>query len=571
MAKAANLKVKATMDNSGLKEGVRGAKAAIRDFEKTGSDALGKLGDAFGVNTGKVGQMSSAIKGLGVKLTESSNAGSQAFGKLLVGANGLAAGLAGIGIAGVVAGFKLLNEEATAFKNTVQGAHIDMMTTAYIDTYRQVLHDFNSETGKSVAEAEASWKKSWAGFIANLKATILAAGKNVVDGKTGSIPLAITTTSIASSAANQAASEAEKIAKNIFDIQRRISDQSVEWARLEREIAEQKRIAYDKTVDTATQQAALARAAELINQRFGEEAELRKQLADLQVQYNDLASSSIADIDKANQLRIQEEATLARLNNALRELSERQASVAAQAQKEAQAREQALAAAKAIEASRASIADWGSLPQPDMSRLLPDKASQNLAVKVTPELDTSMELPGLAVKVTPELDATAVVDISSELESLLTSSMENVGMTVGNLIGDLATGGDAWGNFANSAISAFGDMAISVGKMAISTGAATLGIKAALESLNGWVAIAAGTALIALGAAVKQGMSNVASGNYSASANVASSGSYGSSQTVNTGFDIRPMNIKVTGKLVGSGSSLVAVIENENIRKDHTT
>lgn len=558
MAKAANLKIKATMDNSGLKDGVRGAKAAIRDFEKTGSDALSKLGDSFGVNTGKVEQMSSAIKGLGVKLTESSNAGSQALGKLLVGANGLAAGLAGIGIAGVVAGFKLLNEEATAFKNTVQGAHIDMMTTAYIDTYRQVLHDFNSETGKSVAEAEASWKKAWAGFAANLKTTILSAGRNILDGTRGAVPLAITTTSIASSAANQAASEAEAIAKNIFDVQRRISDQSVEWARLEREIAEQKRIAYDKTVDTATQQAALVRAAELINQRFGEEAELRKQLADLQSRYNDLASSSIADIDKANQLRIQEEATLARLNNALRELSERQASVAAQAQKEAQAREQALAAAKALEASRASLADWGSLPQPDMAALLPIGASQ-------------MELPGLAVKVTPELDTDAVVDISSELESLLTSSMENVGMTIGNLIGDLATGGDAWGNFANTAISAFGDMAISVGKMAVSTGTATLGIKAALESLNGWVAIAAGTALIALGAAVKQGLSNVATGNHSASANVASAGSYGSSQNLNTGFDIRQMDIKVTGKLVGSGSSLVAIIENENIRKEHTT
>ena len=559
MAKAANLKVKATMDNSGLKDGVRGAKAAIRDFEKTGSDAMSKLGNAFGVNTGKVEQMSSAIKGLGVKLTESSNAGSQAFGKLLVGANGLAAGLAGIGIAGVVAGFKLLNEEATAFKNTVQGAHIDMMTTAYIDTYRQVLHDFNSDTGKSVAEAEASWKKSWAGFAANLKATILSVGKNILDGTPGSIPLAIATTSIASSAANQAASEAEAIAKNIFDVQRRISDQSVEWARLEREIAEQKRIAYDKTVDTATQQEALVRAAELINQRFGEEAQLRRQLADLQSQYNDLASSSIADIDKANQLRMQEETTLARLNNALRELSERQASVAAQAQKEAQAREQALAAAKALEASRASLADWSSLSQPDMTAVLPTGASQ------------MEELPGLAVKVTPELDTDAVVDISSELESLLTSSMENVGMTIGNLIGDLATGGDAWGNFANTAITAFGDMAISVGKMAVSTGTATLGIKAALESLNGYVAIAAGTALIALGAAVKQGLRNVASGNYSASANVASAGSYGSSYNINTGFDIRQMNIKVTGKLVGSGSSLVAIIENENIRKEHTT
>lgn len=557
MAKAANLKVKATMDNSGLKDGVRGSKAAIRDFEKTGSDALSKLGDAFGVNTGKVEQLSSAIKGLGVKLTESSNAGSQAFGKLLVGANGLAAGLAGIGIAGVVAGFKALNDEATAFKNTVEGANIEMATAAYVNTYKQVIYDFNKELGQGVAETESRWKK----FVGSIGPTMKAAFK------TGAV-FAVNDNFVNEGAlqtlydliekAQEAGTKASEYQSQIYDSTKDLVNKAVEWARMEREIAEYKRIAYDKTQSLATQQEALNKANELIVKRYSEEAEILKTMADSQAELNKLASSSLEDVRKENEYRINSENASKRLNDALRELSERQASVAAQAQKEAHAREQALAAAKALEASRASLADWGSLPQPDMTALLPTGASQ-------------MELPGLAVKVTPELDTNAAVDISSELESLLTSSMENIGMTIGNLIGDLATGGDAWGNFANTAISAFGDMAISVGKMAVSTGAATLGIKAALESLNGYVAIAAGTALIALGAAVKQGLSNVAAGNYSASANVASAGSYGSSQNVNTGFDIRQMNVKVTGKLVGSGSSLVAVIENENIRKEHTT
>jgi hypothetical protein len=177
------------------------------------------------------------------------------------------------------------------------------------------------------------------------------------------------------------------------------------------------------------------------------------------------------------------------------------------------------------------------------------------------------------VPVVPVLDTEAVIDLSQQLESVLTGTLENIGAGIGNLIGDLATGGDAWGNFANMAISTFGDMAITIGKMAVSTGVATLGIKAALESLNGYVAIAAGVALIALGSAVKAGLSNVAAGNYNASTNVASAtGNYGAgSSPINTAFENREMTIKVTGTLRAEGSQLVSVIENERTRLAHTT
>ena len=168
-------------------------------------------------------------------------------------------------------------------------------------------------------------------------------------------------------------------------------------------------------------------------------------------------------------------------------------------------------------------------------------------------------------------DTKALTDITQELQMVMTSAFESIGTSVGALIGDLATGGDAWANFSNSAISAFGDMAIAVGKMAIQTGVATLGIKAALEFLNGYVAIAAGVALVALGTAVKQGMSNIANGGggYSASTYVASSG-YGTSNNFNN-FERQEVEVKVTGTLRGEGSQLVSVIENEQIRKNHTT
>lgn len=553
-----NLKVRATMDNADLKKKSQESKAALRDLQTAGTDAVNKLGEAFGVNTGKINQMVSSLRGLGMRLEESGNAGQKAFGKMLQGVNGFTASLAGIGIAGIIAGFKALNDEATAFKNTMAGASIDVQTAAYVDTYRQVLHDFNAATGKNVAEAQASWTKAWAKFTANLNYAIVSgsigAGQSVLGGLASIFTGGDTE---ATDQANRAASEAERLAGRMFDLQRRISDQTVVWARWEREIAEQKRIAYDKTVDTATQQAALAKSIELIRDRYKEEAILRGQLADLQEQYNSLAKSSVADIDKANQLRMQEEATIARMNNALRELSERQATVTLNAQKEAQARAEALAAAQQLAQSRADLAAWGQMA----ASVGPIGAPQAEALTT----------PGIAVPVVPQLEESSVIDLTNELQSMVSSSFETIGVSIGELVGDLATGGDAWSNFANTAVSAFGDMAIAVGKLAISTGTATLGIKAALESLNGYAAIAAGVALVALGSALKAGLSNIAGGNYNTSSSVASStGSYGSS-SLGTAFETREINVKVSGELHANGNVLSAVIENEKKRRDHTT
>lgn len=558
MAKGVNMKVNMTADNSDLVQKSRESKKALQDFSKVGDDALSKLGEAFGVNTGKIEQMSSALRGLGTKMSESGNAGTAAFGKLLTSVGGLSTAIAGIGIGAVVTGFKMLNDEAENFKSTVAGANMEMATAAYIDTYRQVIHDFNREVGQGTAEAQSSWKKFWGTIGAGMKAAFQTGAVAGAAAPGDFNNQALVTYNNLLTEAGQKARTAEEISNEMYEVTRQISDKTVEWARMEREIAEYKRIAYDKTLSTAQQQEALSKAVELITQKFGEQAELQGRLADLQAEYNSLAESSVADIDKANQLRVQAENVTALMNNALRELSERQASVAANAQKEAEARRLSAEAMQKMAAEQKALKEWGSISE---GNTLKDSLPGRLAA---PDA-------GIAVPVTPVLDTESVVDITNELQSVLTSAFDSIGTSLGGLIGDLATGGDAWNNFTNSAISAFGDMAVSIGKMAISTGVATLGIKAALESLNPYVAIAAGTALVALGMAVKSGLSNIASGSYSSSASVATSGNYGSSTSVSTRFDTRDINIKVRGNLYASGNQLMAVIENENNRKNHTT
>lgn len=559
MAKGANMKVNMTADNSDLVRKSKESKQALKDFEKVGDDALSRLGEAFGVNTGKIEQMRSALRGLGTKMSESGNAGVAAFGKLLTSVGGLSTAIAGISIGAVVAGFKILNDEAENFKNTVAGANMEMATAAYIDTYRQVIHDFNREIGQGTAEAQSSWKKFWGTIGAGMRAAFQTGAVAGAAAPGDFNNQALVTYNNLLTEAGQKARTAEEISNEMYQVTRQMSDKTVEWARMEREIAEYKRIAYDKTSSTVQQQEALNKAVELITQKYGEQAELQGKLADLQEEFNSLAESSVADIDKANQLRVQSENVTASMNNALRELSERQASVAANAKKEAEARQASLEAMQKMAAEQKALRDWGTISE---GNTLKDSLPGQLAA---PDA-------GIVVPVTPVLDTDAVTDITNELQSVLTSAFDSIGSALGSLIGDLITGEDAWDNFGNEALSAFGDMATSVGKMAISIGVTTLAIQGSLTTLNGWAAIAAGTALVALGMAVKTGLSNIASGNYSASASVATSGNYGSSTSVlATSFDEREVNVKVTGSLYASGNQLMAVIENENNRKNHTT
>lgn len=557
--KSAELKVKATMDNSDLKKKSKESKEALRDFAKVGEDAVNTLGNAFGINVGKIDQMVSSVRGLGAKLTESGNAGTAAFGKMLSSISGVSAGIAGLGIAGAVAGFKLLQSEAENFKQTVAGANMELATTAYIDTYKQVIHDFNRDLGKGFAETESGWKKFWGTIGSTMKASFTTGAYAAAEMPGYFDNQALVNYNNLLTDAEAKGKDAARLQGEILDLTDKLSEKSVQWEATERTIAELKRKAYDTTVDTLERQEALAEVQKLTKERYQEEYDIREKIATKTHELNELAESSREAVHQEHELRKQADRVMTGMEDKLRELLEKQATLTKQAQKEAQARKEAAEYAAMIAQSRADLQAWK------------DQATITNPLNLPTEV-AALETTGLAIPVTPELDTSAIIDISNELQSIMSYTFESMGSTIGNLIGDLATGEEAWGNFANSAISAFGDMAISVGKMAIATGTATLGIKAALESLNGYVAIAAGVALVALGTAVKSGLSNIAAGNYGSAGAVASStGSYGSSTGLGTAFETRDITVNVKGSLRADGNQLLAVIENENTRRQHTT
>ena len=199
------------------------------------------------------------------------------------------------------------------------------------------------------------------------------------------------------------------------------------------------------------------------------------------------------------------------------------------------------------------------------------------SVTVLPRVDAdywkdtiTAQLGDITIGIGVKADTEQIHDITNEVTSLLESGVARTGEIIGNLVGTLAGGGDAWGDFKSAALAAFGDMAIAVGKIAISMGVAAAGIDVALKDTGQWyIAVAAGAALVALGAAVKSSLSAVASGDYSAGGG-GYSGGYSSAGSNGGGYETRDVKVYLTGTLEADGDKLITVINNTNNRNYYT-
>ena len=225
-----------------------------------------------------------------------------------------------------------------------------------------------------------------------------------------------------------------------------------------------------------------------------------------------------------------------------------------------------------VHAKWATIADAGAITG-GVSPTFPGVITPKLTV--LPQVDAeywketiTAQLGDFTIGIGLKADTEKIHDITREVNSLLESSITRTSEIIGNLVGTLAGGGDAWGDFKSAALSAFGDMAIAVGKIAIQVGLADAGIEAALSSGQWYAAIAAGAALVALGSAVKSSLSAVANGDYSA-AGGSYSGGYSSSGS-NNGYETRDVTVNVTGTLQANGDQLIAVINSTNKKNYYT-
>lgn len=572
MANAPQMKIPIGADTQDFEKGARRVKQEMKDLDKVSSDAFASIGSALGVDTGKLGQFSNAIQGLGQKFTKMGTEGATAFGSILQTVGPLAAGIAGLGIGAATVAFKALNSEAEAFKNTVAGANMELRTNAYTSTYAQVLHDANSSIGRQFASSVSGWKEAWGRFKSNISTGFAVA----ITTEMGEIGDNVRAFADAMQKADAAGIEARRITDNIFALERRRKEQAVEIAKINAEIADKMAIARLHSNSIADRQKAISDIEALIGQKKTMTVTLEQQLAKLYADRSALASDDVAAADAtlAQQQRAfdaqrtiqQEQNALARIKN---ELANKNAAANAAAAKSAKEEADAIARIKAIREAGGVMSVSGG---PMLNNMV---VAPEIKLEAKPEEVSQFKAHLLAdlgdIKIAFALDPDSVDkwrDITREMESLASDMAVSIGESLGQLAGALINGSNPWEAFANSAISALGDLAISVGKIAISTGVSAIAIKASLTTLQGYAAIAAGVALVALGTMVKSGLSSIASGNYSASAGVVSAGSYSSGSG---DYVQRDVYVNVTGTLRADGDELVAVLNNTDKKNYLTT
>ncbi len=548
MANAPQMKIPIQADTSDFDKGAKKVKQEMKDLNKVSSDALASIGNALGVDVGKLQQFSSALSGLGNKLAQTGREGTTAFGNISNSVASVAAGIAGLGLAAAIVAFKQLNAEADAFEQTIQGGIIKAQTEAYTSTVRQAIRD-QQGTGKNFAGFRQYVKEVWADTMAAFQS-----GFN----------------SDVYQAALNAGGRAKEIAGELYNLEIQRKNNSVEVSRLEAEIAKQREIMSDTTRTAAEREQALARAKELINQKANLQLPIERQIRNLIIEYNGLASTTLKDYDAEIAAKQSVNNLLTQQSTELRSLERQQGAITNAAEKERDARKE-IADLSArwnlfLGDKLERVGGGGYAAFEDVSLAFQNFSTQIMA-------DAQVMVP---VKLAPPSQANrdevvnTVTDISQELESIVASAAEKMGEIFGTLAADLSNGENAWQSFESAAVNAFADMAVAVGKIAIEAGTASLGIQKALQlSPSGaYMAIAAGVALVALGAYAKQSLANVASGNYAAGAGAVTSSS------TNVGsydYEQRDVHVNVTGTLTADGDELVAVINNTKKKNLLTT
>lgn len=561
-----NLKVKVGADTSDFTKGMDATKKELRSFDQVSSNALSKLASAFGVNIGQVQKFQEAIAGAASKMSQLGGEGAKALSSVVASAGKAATAIGAIGVGAAVTAFKLLNEEAQAFKNTVEGANIELQTQAYLDTYRQFMHDYRAETGKTLAETESEFKKWWGRTWQNAKSfgvnAIIAPQFSGTNTLAATFAAAATETRKMADLADVAGATAENAAGVIYDLQRQQSDNARRWAQLERQIAEYRRIASDREEGALARANAINQAKELTNKLYAEQYNLALMIADMIELQSSQSGDSVAEADALNKAQADaEQIEQQRIDN-LRTLERLQATITKQAQSEAVARrETADAIAKGVSRMQEYATAQIEMSVSDES-VAALKGKLQEAVAVAP-----VQVPvGIDTKPAEQ----AVLDLNDVIQQTMVEGIEGIAEAIGTLLGNLMTGEGGVADFGRDVLEMVGTFAQKFGKVLVAFGVAAEAFRASLKPpFNGIAAIIAGGLLIAAGAAVKA----VASSMSSSMGGASSAGSYVASSAMLGGMDYnnRTLQVEVTGTLTANGSQLVAVLNNENNRKYYTS
>lgn len=599
------LKVSVDADASGFKKEMAAAKKSTEEFSKAADEMSDSLEDALGVPISSVTKIGDKLKAAGVLMKSFATDGEKSFQTVALGAKMVSNAVAGIGLAGLLAAFKSINAEAERFRGTMQGAAVAAQDEAWKNTYKQYVSD-QVGIGEKAVDSINGWSKFWT----KLGAAWTLALKNGFAGEQYYGEMAEEASRIGEGA-DDAAKKAAAYAKVIFDTIEGIKDKQIEWKNSLSEVAALMLTASDKSKTVQERQEAVAKAIALQKQVSGDQIAMQKTLADNIKAQNDLASSSVEDMDRQRSAYAAVEDLSRDLNQRLREMTSLQNEIANSAAVTEQKWRDGVNKAiyigmtelakfnaemeKAMEMRDKMAMDNIAAPLKSMSASLTGRADNGKGLMGGINLDDSA-LKGL--RQLTQFDTSAVDGLLSKIDpSKLSESFKGYYNFLDEMIkatddankalNDAIVGGisDSFQYLANcvagldelsgagmmnALLSPLAEAAIKMGEIMVSAGLASEAFKSMLT--NPYTAIAAGAALIAVGAAAKAGLQaaiNSATGTSYVASTVASSG-YSNNSSNDRSWE-REMTLHVTGTLQADGSKLVAVLNNEANRKRYTT
>lgn len=599
------LKVSVDADASGFKKEMAAAKKSTQEFSKAADEMSDSLEDALGVPISSVTKIGDKLKAAGVLMKSFATDGEKSFQTVALGAKMVSTAVAGIGLAGLLAAFKSINAEAERFRGTMQGAAVAAQDEAWKNTYKQYVSD-QVGIGEKAVDSINGWSKFWT----KLGAAWTLALKNGFAGEQYYGEMAEEASSIAEGA-DDAAKKAAAYAKVIFDTIEGIKDKQIEWKNSLSEVAALMLTASDKSKTVQERQEAVAKAIALQKQVSGDQIAMQKTLADNIKAQNDLASSSVEDMDRQRSAYAAVEDLSRDLNQRLREMTSLQNEIANSAAATEQKWRDGVN--KAIDIGMTELAKFNAEMEKAMEmrdKMAMDNIAaplKSMSASLTGRADNGKGLTGginideealKGLQQLTQFDTSAVDGLLSKIDpSKLSDSFEGYYNFLDEMIkatddankalNDAIVGGisDSFQYLANcvagldelsgagmmnALLSPLAEAAIKMGEIMVSAGLASEAFKSMLT--NPYTAIAAGAALIAVGAAAKAGLQaaiNSATGTSYVASTVASSG-YSNNSSNDRSWE-REMTLHVTGTLQADGSKLVAVLNNEANRKRYTT
>lgn len=599
------LKVSVDADASGFKKEMAAAKKSTEEFSKAADEMSDSLEDALGLPISSVTKIGDKLKAAGVLMKSFATDGEKSFQTVALGAKMVSTAVAGIGLAGLLAAFKSINAEAERFRGTMQGAAVAAQDEAWKNTYKQYVSD-QVGIGEKAVDSINGWSKFWT----KLGAAWTLALKNGFAGEQYYGEMAEEASRIGEGA-DDAAKKAAAYAKVIFDTIEGIKDKQIEWKNSLSEVAALMLTASDKSKTVQERQEAVAKAIALQKQVSGDQIAMQKTLADNIKAQNDLASSSVEDMDRQRSAYAAVEDLSRDLNQRLREMTSLQNEIANSAAVTEQKWRDGVN--KAINIGMTELAKFNA--EMDKTLEMRDKMAmdniaaplKSMSASLTGRADNGKGLMGginldeealKGLKQLTQFDTSAVDGLLSKIDpSKLSESFEGYYNFLDEMIkatddankalNDAIVGGisDSFQYLANcvagldeisgagmmnALLSPLAEAAIKMGEIMVSAGLASEAFKSMLT--NPYTAIAAGAALIAVGAAAKAGLQaavNSATGTSYVASSVASSG-YSNNSSNDRSWE-REMTLHVTGTLQADGSKLVAVLNNEANRKRYTT